>query len=303
MHLGFGATVVLMRRFDFEHWLDLIARYRATTVLLVPPVVVGIAKSPRWDRARLDSLRNVSCGAAPLGADLHKAFEERTGLLLKQAWGMTEATCIVAGMPDEAARRKYGSCGYLGPSCEARVVDITSGKELGLAETGEIWIRGPHIMKGYWKQPEATAQTLVDDGWMRTGDIGYFDSDGCVYLVDRLKEMIKYKALQVSPAELEEALQSHPAVLEAAVVGTPDEMADEIPMAFVVRREGALVDATELMEYVAARVAPHKKIRAVEFIDQLPKSPTGKVMRILLKGRASAASLPSGGSILAHRPV
>jgi acyl-CoA synthetase (AMP-forming)/AMP-acid ligase II len=143
-------------------------------------------------------------------------------------------------------------------------------------------------MTGYWNQPEATAETLMSDGWMRTGDIGYFDSDGCVYLVDRLKEMIKYKGLQVSPAELEDTLQSHSAVLEAAVVGTPDEMAGEIPTAFVVRRQGAAVDAQELLEYVAARVAPHKKIRAVEFVDQLPKSPTGKVLRMQLKGRARA---------------
>jgi acyl-CoA synthetase (AMP-forming)/AMP-acid ligase II len=286
--LGFGATVVLMRRFEFENWLDLIIQYRATTILLVPPVVLAVTRYPRWDGARLDSLRHAGCGAAPLSADLHKAFEERTGLLLTQAWGMTEATCIVAGTPSDAAKRKYGSCGYLLPSCQARVVDVTSGTELGLAEAGEIWLRGPQIMTGYWNQPEATAETLMSDGWMRTGDIGYFDSDGCVYLVDRLKEMIKYKGLQVSPAELEDTLQSHAAVLEAAVVGTPDEMAGEIPTAFVVRRQGAAVDAQELLEYVAARVAPHKKIRAVEFVDQLPKSPTGKVLRMQLKGRARA---------------
>jgi len=138
-------------------------------------------------------------------------------------------------------------------------------------------------MRGYWKQPEATRDTMPGDGWMRTGDIGHFDSAGRVFLVDRLKELIKYKAQQVAPAELEDILQSHPAVQDAAVIGAPDEAAGEIPMAFVVLRPGAALDAAELMAYVAARVAPHKKVRAVEFIDQVPKSPAGKILRRVLK--------------------
>jgi acyl-CoA synthetase (AMP-forming)/AMP-acid ligase II len=282
-HLAVGATVVLMRRFDLEGWLALIEQYRGTAILIPPPVVLAIVKSPAWDRFRLDSLQGALCGAAPLGADLQKAFEDRTGLVLRQAWGMTEAAATVAADVNHRVRRKHGSCGYLSPSIEARVVDVATLQERGPDETGEIWLRGPNIMQGYWKQPAATADTLVSDGWMRTGDIGYLDSDGCIFLVDRLKELIKYNAQQVAPAELEDIVQSHPDVLDAAVIGAPDEAAGEIPMAFVVRRDGAHLDAAELMSFVAARVAPHKKIRAVEFVDEIPKSPAGKILRRVLK--------------------
>jgi acyl-CoA synthetase (AMP-forming)/AMP-acid ligase II len=284
-YLAVGATVILMKRFDLEGWLALIERYRGTVILIPPPVVLAVVKSPSWDRFRLDCVQRAGCGAAPLGADLQKAFEDRTGLVLRQGWGMTEAAAAISFDMNDRTRRKLGSCGYLAPSIEACVVDVSTLQELGPQEPGEIWVCGPNIMKGYWKQPAATADTLVSDGWMRTGDIGYIDSDGCVYLVDRLKELIKYNAQQVAPAELEDVIQSHPAVFDAAVIGAPDEAAGEIPMAFVVRRDGALLDAAELMNFVAARVAPHKKVRAVEFIDEIPKSPAGKILRRVLKER------------------
>jgi acyl-CoA synthetase (AMP-forming)/AMP-acid ligase II len=173
--------------------------------------------------------------------------------------------------------RKPGSCGTLLPSCEAQVVDVISQDPLGVGQAGEIQVRGPNMMRGYWKQPAATAETLIENGWMRTGDIGYFDADGCIFLVDRLKELIKYNAYQVAPAELEDVIQGHPAVLDAAVVGAPDASAGEIPMAFVV-----------LMDYVAGLVAPHKKIRAIEFVAEIPKSPAGKILRRVLKERVRA---------------
>ena len=203
---------------------------------------------------------------------------------------MTEATCAIAVDSSDRAIRKFGSCGRLLPGCEARVVDVSSKAEAGVGETGEIWLRGPQIMKGYWNNAAANAETLMDDGWMKTGDLGYFDSDGHVFLVDRLKELIKYTALQVAPAELEDIIQSHPAVLDATVIGAPDEAAGEIPMAFVVRRDNATLDADELMQYVAARVAPHKKVRRVEIVDQIPKSPTGKILRRVLREREKAAT-------------
>jgi acyl-CoA synthetase (AMP-forming)/AMP-acid ligase II len=286
--LDVGATVVLMRRFDLEIYLALSERYCATQMICPPPVILAITKSTLWDKFRLESLKRAGCGAAPLGAELQEAFEQRTGLVLAQGWGMTEATVAISITPNDRARRKFGSCGYLVPSCQAQVVDVTSQKPLGVRETGEIWIRGPHIMKGYWNQPDATSDTLVGDGWMRTGDIGYFDSDDCVYLVDRLKELIKYKALQVAPAELEGIIQSHAAVRDAAVIGVPDPSAGEIPVAFVVRRDGAALEAQELMDYVAARVARYKRIRAVEFVDEIPKSPAGKILRRVLKERVRA---------------
>lgn len=286
--LGIGATTVLMRRFNLETYLALSERYRPTLMSGPPPLILALTKSPLWDRFRIDSLRYAVCGAAPLGADLQEAFERRTGVLLGQGWGMTEATAVVSATPNDRAKRKFGCCGYLVPSCEAQVVDVASHKPLGAGETGEIWLRGPNIMKGYWNQPAATSETLLEGGWMRTGDIGYFDSDQCVYLVDRLKELIKYKALQVAPAELEDVIQSHPAVLDSGVVGAPDEAAGEIPVAFVVKNQGATLNAEELMQYVAARVAPYKKIRAVEFVQEIPKSPSGKILRRVLKERVRA---------------
>jgi acyl-CoA synthetase (AMP-forming)/AMP-acid ligase II len=280
-----GGTVVLMRRFDLETWLRLEERYRATIIGGPPPVILSVIKSPLWESFRLDNLRYALCGAAPLGADMQRAFEERTGLLLRQIWGMTEGASGIAVVPIDRARRKFGSCGYMLANSEARVVDLDSHRDLGPGETGELWIRGPNITQGYWRQPEANTDTITADGWLCTGDIGYFDEDGCVYLVDRLKELIKYNALQVAPAELEDVVQTHPAVADAAVVGAPDERAGEIPLAYVVRRPGMALDAAELMEYVAARVAPHKKIRAVEFVAEIPKSPTGKILRRELKER------------------
>ena len=283
-----GATLVLMRRFDLEGYLALTERYRPTLMAGPPPLILALTKSPLWDRFRIDSLRYTVCGAAPLGAELQEAFEQRTGVLLGQIWGMTEATCCVSVTPNDRAKRKLGCCGYLLSSCQAQVVDVSSQAARGEGETGEIWIRGPNIMKGYWKQPGATSEILREDGWMRTGDIGYFDSDHCVYLVDRLKELIKYKGLQVAPAELEGVLESHSAVLDSGVVGAPEEAAGEIPMAFVVKKQGATLNAEELMEYVAARVAPYKKIRAVEFVQEIPKSPSGKILRRVLKDKIRA---------------
>jgi acyl-CoA synthetase (AMP-forming)/AMP-acid ligase II len=280
--LGVGATVVLMPRFDLEKYLALTERYRATICGGPPPVILAITKSPAWDKFDLSAIRSAGCGAAPLGAELQEAFERRTGVLLCQVWGMTEAT-VLATTPPDPTKRKLGGCGYLLPSCEAQVVDVVTQKPLGVGETGEFWVRGPNVMKGYWKQPAATADTLVVDGWMRTGDVGYVDSDGCIFLVDRLKEMIKFNTFQVAPAELEDMIQSHPAVADAAVIGAPEPEVAEIPMAFVVKKQGAVLEAEELMQYVAARVAPYKKVRAVEFVQEIPKSPTGKILRRVLK--------------------
>src|SRR5579872_230917 len=293
--LGVGATIVTMKRFDLETWLALNERYRATYLLTPPPVVLAVSKYPHWERYQLGNLSKAMSGAAPLGAEVQRAFDERTGLMMRQLWGMTETSAPITMTPNDPARRKLGGSGQLLPSIEARVIDISSGRDLGPNERGELWVRGPNVMKGYWKNPNATAACLHQDGWLRTGDIGYFDNEECVFLVDRLKEFIKYNALQVAPAELEEILQVHPAVLEAAVIGIPDEEAGEIPKAFVVLREGAYIDAVALMAFVAERVAPYKKVRALEFVTEIPKSPTGKILRRLLiereRARAAAAEL------------
>ena len=281
-----GATLVLMKRFDLELYLRLNERHAATFLGGPPPVIVLLTKSAACAGFQFGGLKRAICGAAPLGAESHEAFEQRTGVLLGQAWGMSEATAVISATPNDPAKRKLGSCGYLLPSVEAQVVDSVSLKPLGVGERGEIWLRGPHIMKGYWNQPGASSETLVGSGWMRTGDIGYIDSDNHVFLVDRLKEMIKYNAQQVAPAELEDIIQSHPAVFDVAVIGAPDPFAGEIPKAFVVKKEAATLNAEELMRYVAAQVAPHKKIRAVELIQEIPKSPSGKILRRILRDKA-----------------
>lgn len=169
------------------------------------------------------------------------------------------------------------------PNTEAKVVDATSGAELGADQQGELWIRGPQVMKGYLNRPEATAAMLDDDGWLRTGDLGYADAEGHFYVVDRLKELIKVKGFQVAPAELEAVLLAHPAVADAAVIPFPDALAGEVPKAFVVLRTAGT--AEELMAFVAARVAPYKKVREIEFIDQIPKSASGKILRRVLVER------------------
>ena len=166
------------------------------------------------------------------------------------------------------------------PGMESKLVDVATGAALGVGERGEICVRGPNVMRGYWNDPEATARTIDADGWLHTGDIGYAVADGYFYVVDRVKELIKYKGLQVAPAELEGLLLAHPAVADAAVIPSPDEEAGEVPKAFLVLRQP--VDAAELMGWVAARVAPHKKIRRIEVVETIPRSASGKILRRVL---------------------
>jgi acyl-CoA synthetase (AMP-forming)/AMP-acid ligase II len=173
-----------------------------------------------------------------------------------------------------------GSVGLTAPNTQTRIVDLGTGVDLGPRERGEVWVRGPQVMKGYLNHPEATADMIDRDGWLHTGDVGYMDEDGYLYIVDRVKELIKYKGLQVAPAELEALLLTHPAVADAAVIPQPDEEAGEIPRAFVVQK--APVSEGELMEFVAEHVAPHKRIRQLEFVDAIPKSASGKILRRVL---------------------
>jgi acyl-CoA synthetase (AMP-forming)/AMP-acid ligase II len=273
-----GATVVTMPRFDLEDVLSVIQRHRVTATIVVPPIVLALAKHPLVDRYDLSSLRLVGCGAAPLGAALEQRCADRLGCIVAQGLGMTEATTCIAINPLDAPRR--GSAGRLLANTEARIVDPASGADLGAGRTGELWVRGPQLMRGYRDRPEATAATIDEQGWLHTGDLCYFDEDGYLYVVDRLKELIKYKGYQVAPAELEHLLLAHPAVADAAVVPRPDEQAGEIPVAHVVPR--AEVTAEELLAWVAERVAPYKRVRAVRFTDQIPKSQTGKLLRRLL---------------------
>jgi acyl-CoA synthetase (AMP-forming)/AMP-acid ligase II len=284
MGIWAGATLVVMPKFELEAYLDLVVRHRATMLHVVPPVVVAFAKHPAVAGRDFSSIRKLFSGAAPLGADVIEQCTRRIGCLVQQGYGMTETSPATHITTEEVARTKPGSIGNPVASTECRVVDTQTGRDVEPGTDGEIWIRGPQVMRGYFNRPEETRATLDADGWLHTGDIGHADADGEFYIVDRLKELIKYKGMQVPPAELEAVLLSHPAVADAGVVAYPDAEAGEIPRAFVVLKGAATAD--ELIAYVAERVAPYKRIRRVEFIDAIPKSPSGKILRRLLKDRA-----------------
>ena len=281
-----GATLVVMPRFELEQYLDLVERYRATVLHVVPPVVLALAKSAAVSGRDFSHVRKLFSGAAPLGADVIGQCVARVGCVLQQGYGMTEASPATHCTTEDPTMSKAGSIGVPVASTECRVVDPATGADLAPGEDGELWIRGPQVMLGYFNRPEETLATLDADGWLHTGDIGHADEDGDFFVVDRLKELIKYKGLQIAPAELESVLLSHPAVADAAVVPQKDNEAGEIPHAFVVLKTPATAD--ELMAFVAERVASYKKVRRIDFIDAIPKSPSGKILRRVLRDGAIA---------------
>jgi acyl-CoA synthetase (AMP-forming)/AMP-acid ligase II len=205
---------------------------------------------------------------------------DRLGCTIRQGYGMTETSPVTHSSPAPPAELKFGSVGVAAPNTECKIVDLETGTALGPGERGEVWVRGPQIMKGYLNNPEATAQTIDIHGWLHTGDIGYADEDGHFFIVDRAKELIKYKGFQVPPAELEAVLLTHPSIADAAVIPYPDDEAGEVPKGIVVLKEPA--EAEAILEFVAGRVAPHKRIRHLEFVDKIPKSPSGKILRRVL---------------------
>jgi len=290
MGLHLGATIVMMPRFDLEQFLGLIQKYRVTLSHIVPPIVLQLAKNPVIEKYDLSSLKIIFSGAAPLGEELSRECIQRIGCSIRQGYGMTETSPVTHSSPADPVKMKHGSVGPPAPNTECKLVDPATGVELGPNQEGELCVRGPQIMKGYLNNPEATARTVDEGRWLHTGDIGYADNEGHFYIVDRVKELIKYKGFQVAPAELEAVLLTHPAIADAAVIPCRDDEAGEVPKAFVVLKGEA--SAEGIMDFIAARVAPHKKIREVEFIEQIPKSLSGKILRRVLieKERAQAAS-------------
>lgn len=292
-HMGLyvGGTIVTLPRLDLAQFLKTIQDYGVTRTLLVPPVVLALAKQPIVEDYDLSKFRVIIVGAAPLAESVARTCEQRVGCIVQQVYGLTETSPLTHMNPEDPERIKLASVGTCVPNTECMVVDVATGAELGPNEQGELWVRGPQVMKGYLKRPDATAMTINAEGWMRTGDIGYADTDGYFYIVDRVKELIKYKAYQVAPAELEAILLSHPAIADAAVIPSPDEEAGEVPKAFIVLKGDIMVDATpeDIMAYVAERVAPHKKIRRVEITDAIPKTASGKILRRVLVERERAA--------------
>ncbi|HYY88504.1 MAG TPA: 4-coumarate--CoA ligase family protein [Chloroflexota bacterium] len=282
-----GGTLVTLPRFELEHFLQVLQDYKITVAYLVPPIVLALAKHPAVDKYDLSSIRLIFSGAAPLSQELEQAASQRLGgCSMLQGYGLTETSPVThSNASRDLSEARAGSVGRPVPNTECKIVDPATGEALGPGQQGEVCVRGPQVMKGYLNNPEATRQMLKADGWMHTGDIGYVDADGFLYIVDRLKELIKYKGMQVPPAELEAVLLTHPAVADAAVIPSPDEEAGEIPKAFVVLKSQATASPDELMAYVAERVAPHKRVRGLEFIGQVPKSASGKILRRVLVAR------------------
>ena len=281
MNLGLhnGATIVTMPRFDMEGFLGLIKEHAVTILYVVPPIALGLAKHPAVDDADLSSVRMIMSGAAPLGDDLAKAVAERTGAPTIQGYGMTELSPVSHVAPVDS--QKGGSIGPPLAGTECRIVDPESGED---ADRGELWVRGPQVMQGYLNNEEETKSTIDDEGWLHTGDVAEMDDEGYYSIVDRLKELIKYKGFQVPPAELEAVLINHPGVADCAVIGVPDDEAGEIPKGFVVVSDDDVTD-DELMAFVAEKVSPQKKLRQIERIEEIPKSAAGKILRRELAGK------------------
>jgi acyl-CoA synthetase (AMP-forming)/AMP-acid ligase II len=277
-----------MPRFELDGYLDLIEEHRATRLFVVPPIALALAKHPAIEGRDFSSIRAVMCGAAPLGADLERAVAKRLGCLVLQGYGMTETSPLTHQNPLDPNRIRPGTVGVPAPNTECRLVDPETGKDAEPGQPGEVWFRGPQVMAGYLGNPDATAGTLDEDGWLHSGDIAVVDEDDYFTIVDRLKELIKYKGYQVAPAELEALLISHPEVADAAVIGVPDEECGELPKAFVVVTGDVSDD--EIVEFVADKVSPQKRIRLIERVEEIPKSPSGKILRRVLMDRERAAA-------------
>jgi acyl-CoA synthetase (AMP-forming)/AMP-acid ligase II len=248
----------------------------------VPPVILGLAKHPDVECHDLSALRVITSGAAPLGREVAESCRRRLGCGFKQGYGLTETSPVTHMTPPGVFDEAPGTIGPCVPNTEIKVID-PEGRLLPPGEQGEICVRGPQVMLGYLNRPEATAAMIDSEGWLHTGDLGFGDERGRFFIVDRLKELIKYKGCQVAPAELEALLLTHPAVADAAVIGLPDPEAGEVPKAFVVLRQAARPAA--IQDWVAERVAPFKRLRHLEVVDAIPKSASGKILRRLLVER------------------
>jgi len=290
MGLHMGATIVMMARFELEDFLQAARDYEVSLAHLVPPIVLALSKNPIVDKYQLPKLKTIFSGAAPLGEELTRACMQRLNCDIRQGYGMTETSPVTHSSPSRPEHTKFGSVGFAAPNTECKILDLATGIALGTRQEGELCVRGPQVMKGYLNRPEATAQTIDSERWLHTGDIAYVDEDGHFFIVDRAKELIKYKGFQVPPAELEAILLTHPCVADAAVIPYPDDEAGELPKAFIVLRAPA--QAEDILKFVSDRVAPCKKIRLVEFIDQIPKSASGKILRRVLIERERARTNP-----------
>ncbi|MYA61587.1 MAG: 4-coumarate--CoA ligase family protein [Dehalococcoidia bacterium] len=278
--IGTGATQVMMGRFDMDEFLGLMSGHGVTVLFTVPPVGLGLTQYPAVRDTDLSALRVGFFGAAPLSEDMQLRIQDALATPIIQGYGMTEASPVTHADFMEPHLIKPGSIGPAMPDTDAKVVDVETGEnELTSNEIGELVVRGPQVMKGYYNNEAATAETLTEDGWLHTGDIVRMDEDGYVWVLDRKKELIKYKGFQVPPAELEGVLLEHPGISDAAVIGKEDLESGEIPKAFVVANPDVNLSADDVMSFVAGKVATFKHVREVEFMDAIPKNPSGKILR------------------------
>ncbi|XP_011704695.1 PREDICTED: 4-coumarate--CoA ligase 1-like [Wasmannia auropunctata] len=277
-----NCTCIIMPAFESQLFLTLVQEYRITYLPVAPPILTFLAKHPLVDRYDFRSVRELFCGAAPLSKDIVTAVKARTGInCIRNAYGMTELSfaCSVSGLDDDD-EFENPSCGRFLPGLRSKVIDLETQETLEAGQVGEICFLGDQVMLGYWNNPEATKQTIDQDGWLHTGDIGYFDNKERLHVVDRAKDLIKYKGYQVSPSEIETVLLSHPEVKDAAVAAKLDERSGEIPVAFVVKQPGATFTAHCLQELVKEKLSPQKWLHGgVQFVDDIPKNPSGKILR------------------------
>lgn len=278
-----GATVVTVPRFDMVQMLELTQKHGITRLFLVPPIVLALAKHPIVDKYDMSSVRQIFSGAAPLGGEIAEAAANRLGCTVAQGYGMTELSPVTHAVREGEYRA--GSVGTLVANTEMRLVDPDTGKDAEAGGRGEVWVRGPQVMKGYLNNEEATKITIDADGWLHTGDIAELDDAEHTYIVDRLKELIKVKGFQVPPAELEALLITHDEVNDVAVIGVPDQEAGEVVKAFIVRSPGSEISEDALKAFVKEHVATYKQVSLIEFIDAIPKSASGKILRRELRER------------------
>ncbi|KAJ3341106.1 hypothetical protein HDU91_000755 [Kappamyces sp. JEL0680] len=284
--LYLGGTTVLLPKFELKPFLGLIQSYRVTHLNIVPPIVLLLCKDPLVDSYDLSSLQIVNSGAAPLGKELAAQFTQRLKVPIREGYGMTEMSPV--GFTTPRAEIVPGTVGVLIPNMKCKIID-EEGNELGYEERGQVCFQGPNVMKGYWNNETATRETF-SDGWLLTGDVGIAHTNGYFSIVDRIKELIKYKGHQVVPAELEGYLLGHPKIADAAVIPRPDDRAGEVPKAYVVLKPNESLTERDIQAYIESMVNPNKYLRGgVEFIDAIPKSPSGKILRRVLRDRQASS--------------
>lgn len=274
--------MVILSKFEMDDMLTAIEKYGVTYLPLVPPILMALYNAADRIKSKYDlsSLHTCLSGGAPLSREVIEGFVEKYPTVeILQGYGLTETAGLGTSTDSLEESRRYGTAGLLSPNMEAKIVEPESGKALAVNQTGELLLKGPSVMKGYFGNIEATTSAFDSEGWLKTGDLCYIDEDGHVFVVDRLKELIKYKGYQVAPAELEALLLTHPEIDDAAVIPYPDKEVGQFPVAYVVRKSGSHLTEKEVMDFVARQVAPYKRVRRVTFIGAIPKNPSGKILR------------------------